>query len=75
MNFPTTFREPQWVPKRRRKIHLAHRAKTLKPKIKTPKHIVPILQQAIKIPWTDILGKVSFALRYTRSIILKNYTV
>jgi hypothetical protein len=33
VNFPMTFRKPLWVPKRRREIHLARRAKTLKPKI------------------------------------------
>jgi hypothetical protein len=32
VNFPTTFRDPQWFPKRR-EIHLAHRVKTQKPKI------------------------------------------
>ena len=30
VNFPTTFREPLWVPKRRLKIRLAHRTKTPK---------------------------------------------
>ena len=34
LNFPTTFREPMWVPKLRRKIYLAHLAKSLKPEIK-----------------------------------------
>ena len=33
INFPTTFREPPWVPKRRRKIYLTHRAKSPKPRI------------------------------------------
>jgi hypothetical protein len=35
VNFPTTFWEPLWVPKRRREAYLAHRAKPLKSKIST----------------------------------------
>jgi hypothetical protein len=35
VNFSTTFWEPLWVPKRRRNIHLAHRAKPQKPEIKS----------------------------------------
>jgi hypothetical protein len=34
VNFLMTFREPLWVPKSRREIHLSHRARTPKPKIK-----------------------------------------
>jgi hypothetical protein len=33
INSPPTSREPLWFPKRRRKVYLAHRAKTPKPKI------------------------------------------
>jgi hypothetical protein len=35
VNFPTTFRDPQRLPKHRREMYLAHRAKSLKSKIST----------------------------------------
>ena len=42
-NFPTTFRDPQRLPKRLREINLAHRAKgNPKPKLKS--RVLPVLQ-------------------------------
>jgi hypothetical protein len=56
-NFPKTFWEPLWVPKRLREIHLELRAKSLKPKIDNMTQLVFLVSAA------DVIWMASFWVR------------
>ena len=49
ISFPTTFRDPQRLPKRRREIYLAHSAKSPKPRISTKFFLLYICLQYLKM--------------------------